>query len=53
MSFDDRFEVRDVFLYISKAFDKVWHKCIIFKLESGISRKLLSVLSQFTKQIGY
>ena len=25
-SFDDGFEVRGVFLDISKAFDKVWHK---------------------------
>ena len=31
-SFDDGFEVRSVFLDISKAFNKVWHKGIIFKL---------------------
>ena len=31
-SFDDGFEVRSVFLDISKAFDKVWHEGIIFKL---------------------
>ena len=31
-SFDDRFEVRSVFLDISKAFNKVWHEGIIFKL---------------------
>ena len=30
-SFDDGFEVRSVFLDISKAFDKVWHEGIIFK----------------------
>ena len=50
MSFDDGFEVRGVFLDISKAFDKVWHKGIIFKLkQNGISGKLLSVLSDFLK----
>ena len=49
-SFDDGFEVRGVFLDISKAFDKVWHKGIIFKLQqNGISGKLLGVLSDFLK----
>ena len=49
-SFDGGFEVRGVFLDISKAFDKVWHKGIIFKLkQNGISGKLLSVLSDFLK----
>ena len=39
-----------VFLDISKAFDKVWHEGIIFKLKkNGISGKLLSVLSDFLK----
>ena len=50
ISLDDGFEVRGVFLDISKAFDKVWHKGIIFKLkQNGISGKLLSVLSDFLK----
>ena len=50
MSFDDGFEVRGIFLDISKAFDKVWHKVIIFRLkQNGISGKLLSVLSDFLK----
>ena len=36
-SFDDGLEVRSVFLDISKAFDKVWHDGIIFKLiQNGI-----------------
>ena len=49
-SFNDGFEVRGVFLDISKAFDKVWHKGIIFKLkQNGISGKLLNVLSDFLK----
>ena len=42
--------MRGIFLDISKAFDKVWHKGIIFKLkQNGISGKLLSVLSDFLK----
>ena len=42
--------MRVVFLDISKAFDKVWLKGIIFKLkQNGISGKLLSVLSDFLK----
>ena len=40
--FDCGYEVRGVFLDISKAFDKVWHDGIIFKLEqNGILHKLL------------
>ena len=61
MSFDDGFEVRGVFLEISKAFYKGWHKGIILKLkqngisgilklkQNGISGKLLGVLSDFLK----
>ena len=30
-SFDDGFEVRNVFLDISKAVDKVWHEGLLFK----------------------
>ena len=49
-SFDDGFEVRDVFLDISKTFDKVWHKVIIIKLKrNGISDELLSIFSDFLK----
>ena len=31
-SFDNGFEVRGVYLDISKAFDKVWHKDLTYKL---------------------
>ena len=47
-SFDDGYEVRGVFLDISKAFDKVWHNGLIFKLqENGIPGNLLKVLEHF------
>ena len=49
-SFDDGFEVRSVFLDISKAFDKVWHEGIIFKLQqNGISDDLLNIFSDFLR----
>ena len=49
-SFGNGFEVRGVFLNISKAFNKVWHEGIIFKLkQNGISGKLLCDLSDFLK----
>ena len=49
-SFDDGFEVRSVFLDISKAFDKVWHEGIISKLKhNGISEGLLNILSDFLR----
>ena len=34
-SFDDGFKVRGVFLDISKAFEKVWHEGLIFKLKQN------------------
>ena len=47
-SFDDGLEVKIVFLNISKAFDKVWHDGVIFKLEqNGISGDLLNIFIDF------
>ena len=41
-------EVRAVFLDISKAFDKVWHEGLIFKLkQNGISGSLLKLLENY------
>ena len=41
-------EVRGVFLDISKAFDKVWHEGLIYKLQqNGISGELLNILIDF------
>ena len=49
-SFDDGYEIRGVFLDISKAFDKVWHEGVIFKLkQNGFSGNLLNLLSDFLK----
>ena len=41
-------DVRGVFLDLSKAFDKVWHDGIIFKLKAyGIEGELLSLLKNY------
>ena len=44
-------ETRAVFLDISKAFEKVWHKGLLFKLESmGISGDLLNLMESFLSE---
>ena len=49
-TFDEGFDVRSVFLDISKAFDKVWHNGLIFKLkQNGISGNLINLLSNFLR----
>ena len=51
-SFDNpnSLEVRAVFLDMSKAFDKVWHSGLIFKLkQNGISGKLLSLIEDYLR----
>ena len=47
-SFDNGFEVRGVFLDISKAFNKLWHKGLIYKLkQNGVAGNLLNTLADF------
>ena len=49
-SFDECFDVRSVFLDIPKAFDKVWHDVLVFKLkQNDISGNLLNLLSNFLR----
>ena len=44
-------DTRGVFLDISKAFDRVWHKGLIFKLKSyGIVGSLLCLLDDFLSE---
>ena len=50
-SFDVGLEVRSVFLDLSKAFDRVWHDGIIYKLtQNGILGNLLRLLGCFLKE---
>ena len=45
---DDGKEVRAIFCDISKAFDRVWHKGLLFKLQSvGISGSLLQWFTDY------
>ena len=46
----DRFDARSIFLDISKAFDKVWHEGIIFKLgQTDISGELSNLFMVTTE----
>ena len=48
---EDLDETRALFLDISKAFDKVWHEGLIFKLKSnGISGPLLNFFDSYLKE---
>ena len=50
-SFDNGFEVRGIFLDISKAFGKVWHKVLVFKFkQNGVICDLLNILTDFLKE---
>ena len=47
-NFDCGLEVRSIYLDMSKAFDKVWHEGLIFKLkQNGIEGKLLNLFSDY------
>ena len=51
-AFEDVDETRAVFLDISKAFDKVWHEGLIFRLrQNGINNNLL-LLIKASSRIG-
>ena len=48
---DDGLETRAAFLDIAKAFDKVWHEGLLYKLkQNGISGYLLNVIADFLYQ---
>ena len=50
-SLDNSFKVRGIFLDISKAFDKVCHKGLIFKLKQNrVTGDLLNILIDFLKE---
>ena len=47
-AFEKGLEVRSVYLDMSKAFDKVWHEGLIFKLkQNGIEGKLLNLFQNY------
>ena len=49
-SFDSKYEVSAAFLVISKAFEKVWHEGIIYKLKrNGVSGNFLKLITNFLK----
>ena len=48
---NNKMQVATIFLDIKKAFDKVWHKGLLFKLKRiGINGKLLDLLSSYLGQ---
>ena len=50
-SFDNGFEIRGVFPDIIKAFDKVWHNGLIYKLkQNGVAGDLLDTLTNSLKE---
>ena len=50
ISFDACLDVRAVFLDVSKAFDKVWHHGLLYKLkQNSILGNLLETLTDFFK----
>ena len=50
MKYINSFEARTVFLGISKAFDKVWHKGLIYKLkQNGVAGNLLNTMVNLLK----
>ena len=50
-SFDDGFEVKDVFLDISKAFDTVCHNGLIYKLkQNGVTGDLLDTFTSLLNE---
>ena len=45
-------ELRGVFLDISRAFDRVWHEGLLYKLKSiGVTGKLLKLTESFLNEI--
>ena len=45
---DPTIDVSGVFLYISKAFDKVWHEGVLFKLKTyGVHGEVLTLLTNY------
>ena len=52
LSFDKKFELRGVFLYISKAFYKVWHEGFIYRLKQNrVKSNLLDTLGSLVFDI--
>ena len=49
-AFDKGYEVCGIFLDISKAFDKVWHDGLLFKLrQNGISGDIINILQDILR----